>query len=90
MIEIQDVVVPTKGIAKYFNLLALNFPPFPTSVVFYWSIYAQGVVNVDQLGPTDLLLDGNLTMNQETYDNWGTNDEYVINWALNELGFVQV
>lgn len=89
MIKIQDVVVPTKGTAKYFNLLALNFPPNPTSVGFYWSIYAEGEVNVDQLGPTNLLLEGNLTMDQETYANWGTDDEYVIDWALNQLGFVK-
>ena len=29
-------------------------------------------------------------MNQETYANWGTDDEFVIDWALNELGFTKV
>jgi len=89
MIKIQDVIVPTKGTAKYFNLLALNFPPNPTSVTFYWSIYEESEVNANELGPTKLVLEGDLIMDQETYANWGTDDEYVIDWALNQLGFTK-
>lgn len=35
----------------------------------------------------DELSDGGvLTMDGETYAEWGTNDEYVVNWVLTELG----
>jgi len=95
MIKIQDVMVPTKGTGKYFNLLALNFPPNPTSVSFYWSVFeetqnGQTEEGTPTMGPGKLILEGNITMNQETYNNWGTDDEYVIDWALNELGFIKV
>jgi len=29
-------------------------------------------------------------MDQATYDNWGTSDDYVIDWALGELNFTKV
>jgi hypothetical protein len=94
MIKIQDVVVPTKGTAKYFNLLALNFSPNPSSVTFYWSILSE-VENTDEAGVVTYssgatLLDGNLTMDQATYANWGTSDDYVVDWALAQLNFTKV
>jgi hypothetical protein len=95
MIKIQDVVVPTKGTAKYFNLLALNFPPNPTSVSFYWSIHEEVVIPAqgetsESYSPGKVVLEGNLNMSAETYASWGEDDQYVIDWALNELGFVEV
>jgi len=91
MIKIEDVIVPTKGTAKYFNITALNFPMNPSSVTFYWQILseveqieAELVVNK----PGSSLIDGNLAMTQEEYSAWGDDDTYVINWALAKLGFV--
>ena len=95
MIKIEDVVVPTKGTAKYFNLLALNLPPNPTIVSFYWSIHEELLIlsegeTPEKSSPGKLVLEGNLNMTAETYSNWGTDDEYVIDWALNELGFTKL
>ena len=92
MIKIQDVIVPTKGTAKYFNVIALNFPMNPSSVTFYWQICSEveeteDEVVVSKLGPS--LMDGNLSMNQEQYALWSTDDTYVIDWALAELGFTK-
>ena len=28
----------------------------------------------------------NLYMDSETYSGWGSNDEYVVDWVLNQLG----
>lgn len=88
MTKIQPEVVPSKGTGVYFNLTALNFPMNPTSVTFYWQLFTEEVIE-EQSVPGTMVLDGNLTMNQETYNNWGSNDEYCINWALNELGFTK-
>jgi hypothetical protein len=95
MIKIEDVVVPTKGTAKYFNLLVLNFPPNPTNVSFYWSIHQESVTPAqgetpESTSPGKVVLEGNLNMSAETYASWGQDDQYVIDWALNELGFVEV
>ncbi len=91
MIKIEDVIVPTKGTAKYFNITALNFPMNPSSVTFYWQILSEVEHIEDELvtnKPGSSLIDGNLAMTQEEYSAWGDDDTYVINWALAKLGFV--
>lgn len=87
MIKIQDVIVPTKGTAKYFNIIALNFPMNPTSVTFYWQIFSETQNEAGDLIPGASLMDGNLTMDQQIYNNWGSDDSYVTTWACNELNF---
>jgi len=89
MIEIQPEVVPTKGTGKYFNLLALNFPMNPTSVTFYWQLFTE-VIEDGVSNPGTCILDGNLTMDQQVYSQWGEDDNYCYNWALNELGFTKI
>ena len=90
MIKIQPESVPTKGEGVYFNLLALNFPMNPTSVSFYWQLFSEETILDEKTGPGVCVLDGNLTMDQETYSNWGSNDDYCYDWALNELGFTKI
>lgn len=89
MIKIQPENVPTKGEGSYFNLLALNFPMNPTSVTFYWQLYTEQIVE-EQSVPGVSILDGNLTMDQETYSNWGSNDDYCYDWACDLLGFTKI
>ena len=93
MIKIQDIIVPTKGTAKYFNIIALNFPMNPTSVTFYWQIFSEVEETEDELvvsKPGSSLMDGNLVMNAQQYALWSTDDSYVTNWALAELGFTKL
>lgn len=79
MTTIQPITVPTKGIGTEFQISALNFPMNPTSVSFYWQVFTE---------ENTPILEGNLTMDQETYLQWGSNDSFVIDWACNLLGFV--
>ncbi len=62
MIKIQDVIVPTKGTAKYFNIIALNFPMNPTSVTFYWQIFSETQNEEQEPIPGSSLMDGNIVM----------------------------
>ena len=87
MIKIQDVVIPTKGTAKYFNIIALNFPMNPTSVSFYWQIYSEAQNEEGENIPGQSLMDGNLTMDQTEYSGWGSDDNYVNEWATEKLKF---
>jgi hypothetical protein len=90
MIEIQDVTVPTKGVGKYFQITALNFVVSPTNgIQTYWQVFAQTQDEEGNNIPGAMLIDGNLPMDQTTYDAWGTDDDYVVNWGLQELGFVK-
>jgi len=90
MTEIQPVTVPTKGTAKYFQITALNFVVSPTSgIQTYWQIFAEQVDEEGVASPGAMLMDGNLPMDQATYDQWGTDDEYVVDWGLEQLGFTK-
>jgi hypothetical protein len=90
MIKIQDVTVPTKGTGKYLNVRVLTFDLEPTNgISLYWAIHSE-TTNTDEegvetLSPGSVLLEGNLSMPQETYNQWGTDDSFVTDWALSEL-----
>lgn len=86
MTQIQPIQVPTKGEGNLFQITALNFPMNPTSVSFYWNVSNQQV-DANDVTTTQTILEGNLTMDETTYQQWGDNDEYVINWACEQLGF---
>jgi hypothetical protein len=87
MVKIEDVVIPTKGTAKYFNIIALNFPMNPSSVSFYWQLLSETQDEAGASIPGITLMDGNLTMDQTTYNGWGSDDNYVNEWATQQLGF---
>lgn len=88
MIKIQDVTVPTKGTGKYFQITALNFVVSPTTgIQTYWQVFSETLDEEGNSTPGSMLIDGNLPMDETTYAAWGTDDSYVVNWALAELGF---
>ena len=89
MNKIQDVIVPTKGTGKYLEVRALTFNLTPTNgISLYWAIHDEKTVEeegVETKVPGAMLLDGNLHMPQEQYDQWGTDDSVVVSWAATEL-----
>lgn len=86
MTRIQPIHVPTKGNGELFQLTALNFPMNPQSVTFYWQVFSIQLVE-ETIQLSECVLDGNLTMDSETYSQWGNNDTFCIQWACEELGF---
>jgi hypothetical protein len=93
MIKIQDEIIPTKGVGKYFQIQALNFPMNPTAVSFYWQLFNEETIQNGEetvTGRGVSILDGNLSMSETEYAGWGSDDNYVIDWALNKLGFTKL
>ena len=96
MIKIQPIEIPTKGIANYFSIRCLQIDlkeSSESSPSFYWELknsvpYAIGEVQAELPGET--LLEGNLHMNTEEYSLWDSDDNYVIDWALNELKLIKI
>lgn len=100
MININDVVVPTKGTAKYLNVKVSSFDLEPSNgIKLSWSIHKEEIV----LDPSDdaeegatisvagkSLLSGTLDYPQSEYNSWGTDDSVVIDWVLAQLGFTEV
>lgn len=100
MIKIQDVSVPTKGTGKYLNVRVLSFDLTPTDgISLYWAIHSEELVPDESEGaeegatiakPGNMLLEGNLSMPQDVYDLWGTEDDYVTSWAAEQLNLTEV
>lgn len=100
MININDVAVPTKGTGKYLNVKALSFDLSPTNgITLYWSIHKEELVPDESEGAEEgstvstagaMLLEGNLSFPQSSYDTWGTDDSVVTSWAMTELGVTEV
>lgn len=94
MIKIEDLIVPTKGTGKYLNVRVLPFDLTPTDgITLYWAIQAEtpsvnpeGVETSVEPGPGAVLLEGNLHFPQDKYEEWGTDDTFVTNWAAEQLG----
>ena len=95
MNKIQDLAVPTKGTGKYLEVRALTFNLTPTSgISLYWGIFSE-TTNTDSEGvetksPGAIVLEGNLHMPQEQYDQWGTDDSFVISWAAEQLNLTLI
>ena len=95
-ILIEDIVVPTKGVGKYFSIKTVNHVILGTPPVFYWQVCTQVVESASESDEQPLkypgasVLDGNLSMTIEEYDLWGTDDNYVVDWALEKLNFTKI
>jgi len=100
MININDVVIPTKGTGKYLNVKTIGFELSPTDGVdLYWSLHTENIVldhseDAEEGAtisiPGSKIMDGKLTLPQSNYDTWGTDDSVVTDWVLTQLGFTEV
>jgi hypothetical protein len=91
MIKIKDISVPTKGVGKYFLIKVISLDLPNSTPTFYWQVQTE-FIDISEAGelaaaiPGITILEGNLTMTESEYALWGTDDNYVVDWALNKLG----
>jgi hypothetical protein len=95
MNKIEDVIVPTKGTGKYLEVRALTFNLTPTSgISLYWAIHTETSSENPEgetvLTPGANILDGNLYLPQDKYEQWGTDDTFVIEWAAEQLSLTLI
>ena len=96
MVKIENVVVPSKGTGKYFGIKCLNLDLNKSSEAtpsFYWEVKTAVPYAIDEVQtelPGEVILNGNLSMSSPEYALWGSDDAYVIDWALEKLGFMEV
>lgn len=77
MTNIQPVNFPILGVATKLDLIVLNFPMTATTADFYYCLYSADDIKV---------IDGNISMTQQEFSSWGTDNSYCINWACQKLG----
>ena len=93
MIAIKPVIFPLIGTAKYFEILLLSQSLPAKTARFHWTAYSEIVIPADELDeqPTKkvgaLLLGGSLEMTESEYAQWGTDDNYAVDWAMKKLNF---
>jgi hypothetical protein len=81
MKQIQPIQIWVNGslqTATVFNLIIIN-DNLSNSATFYWQLLDSAEVK---------LADGNLTMGEPTYDQWGTStdvNQWAYEWAATEL-----
>ena len=81
MKQIQPIQIWVNGqqqTATLFNLIIIN-DNLSNSATFYWQLLDADAVK---------LADGNLTMGEPTYDQWGTSsdvNQWAYEWAATEL-----
>jgi hypothetical protein len=81
MKQIQPIQIWVNGslqTATVFNLIIIN-DNLTNSATFYWQLLDSAEIK---------LADGNLTMGEPTYDQWGTSsdvNQWAYEWAATEL-----
>ena len=82
MINIEPINIPTAGTATKLILKCLTLDMTATTASFYYEL----TTDLDQSMNYKTLLNGNLTMTESEYSQWGADNSYCINWACNKLG----
>ena len=81
MKEIQPLIIPILGTAKFLIVRVLAFDMTATTCDFWY-----GLLNQDE----SIILEGNLSMNENEFNNWGADNNYCISWAASKLGVILI
>ena len=81
MTKIQSVAFPILGTATKLDLIVLNFAMDATLAHFYYCLYSADDAKI---------IDGNISMTEEEFNQWGADNEYCINWACNKLNLTKI
>lgn len=77
MIDITPIQVPTKGTAVKLWVTIQNLTLVPTNgVMARYNLLDEN---------TQILISGNLEIPKSIYDQWGTDDTYMVDYILGEL-----
>lgn len=77
MTQIQPITFPIKGIATQMSVLVLNFETNATTATTYWQLFTEDGIQV---------LDGNYTMTEEQFAEWGQDNNVVNEYVADAIG----
>ena len=84
MAKIQPVVFPIKGTATELEVRVNGFSMTDKTAEFHYRLTDSG--DLQMLKAKKLIAEGNLSMNEQEFENWGVDNNYCIEWAANKLG----
>ena len=76
--ETEFVQLPLLGIANNLEIRVNSFPLFPDSIDIFWKISGDGVNK-----------EGSIVLPPQIVGNWGTDDNVVKNYVLQQLGLTE-
>lgn len=74
----QSVQLPLLGTVNNLEIRVNSFPLFPTSIEVIWQVSGE-----------TLIKEGTITLPAEIVSAWGTDDNVVKNYVLQQLGLVE-
>lgn len=77
MTQIQPITFPIKGTATQMSVLVLNFETNATTATTYWQLLTEDGAQV---------IDGNYTMTEEQFKEWGYDNNVVNEYVANAIG----
>jgi hypothetical protein len=80
-IPIKTISIPTKEDGVYLLLKITNYIIGGVSAIISWSVLSNSL---------ELVLDGYIVIDGQDFLDWGSNDEYVINWVVDKLKFTRI
>ena len=85
MAKIQPIVFPlNQGTATEMTVLILNFETSATTCTTYYELKSEGTEEV----PAKVLSNGNYTLTEEEFAEWGTDNTWVETCVANAIGVV--
>ena len=88
MAKIQPVVFPIKGTATELEVRVNGFSMTDKTAEFHYRLTDSG--DLQMLKAKKLIAEGNLSMNEQEFENWGADNNYCIEWAANKLGLTLI
>jgi hypothetical protein len=90
MTKIQPVTFPIKGTATNLDLRVNGFSMDAKTADFHYTLYDDSPFDSIALKSKKVIDEGNLTMTKEEFAQWGSDNNYCIQWAANKLGLTLV
>jgi len=88
MAKIQPIVFPIKGTATELELRVNSFSMTDKTAEFHYRLTDSGDLAI--LKPKKLIAEGNLSMTESEFENWGSDNNYCIEWAANKLALTLI
>jgi hypothetical protein len=88
MAKIQPIVFPIKGTATELELRVNGFSMQAKSAIFHYRLIDNR--NPELMGVNKLIDEGNLSMTESEFENWGADNNYCIEWAAYKLGLTLI
>lgn len=88
MAKIEPIVFPIKGTATEFEVRVNGFSMEAKTAIFHYRLIDN--TKPESMGVNKLIDEGNLSMNQQEFAQWGADNNYCIEWAANKLGLTLI